>query len=174
MAFTSRSARATALLVGMTLLTVPAGRTAAHESQAQPQAYSIEGNWNVLVTLTNCATGDPLPIPQFYSLVTFGPGGLIAESTGSLAFAPNQRSEGHGTWKRLGAQTYSQHTLALVRFANNPQTTPPVVAGWQTIDQTVTLTGRDAFTSSGTTDFYDINGAAYRHGCATAAAERLR
>jgi len=141
---------------------------------AQDSGRVIEGTWGVLVTLTNCATGAPLGLPPFRSLLTFERGGAILESTGSLAFAPNQRSLGHGRWTQLTQHRYAQHTVALILFDSNPQTVPPTFAGWQTIDHEITLTDADAFTSIGTTAFIDVNGQVYRQGCSTAVGQRFR
>jgi hypothetical protein len=134
----------------------------------------IEGTWGVVVTLTNCATGNPLPLPPFKSLVTFLRGGAILESAGSLAFAPNQRSMGHGRWSPLTQHRYAQHVVALILFDSNPQTVPPTFAGWQTIDHEVTLTDADSFTSIGTTAFVNSSGQLYREGCSTAVGQRFR
>lgn len=140
---------------------------------ASGQEATIEGTWLVLVTLTNCSNGAPLPLPPFYSLVSFLAGGRIVESTGSVGFQPNQRSEGHGNWSRLGPQTYSQRVVALIRYGNSPQTVPPLNAGAQTITQTVTLVNPNAFTSTGTTDFYGLDSQQYRTGCSAAVGMRF-
>jgi len=135
---------------------------------------NLEGTWGVLVTLTDCATGNPLPVPPFRSLMTFARGGSLFESSGGLFFAPNQRSVGHGRWTHMQGHTYGQHVLALILFDNTPQTVPPLFAGWQTVDHVVTLTGRDSFTSEGTTAFIRASGEVYRQGCSKAVGERFR
>ena len=144
-------------------------------AELRAQGRTIEGTWMVLVTITTCGP-DPVPIPnvpQFQSLVTFVRDGSIYESTGALAFAPNQRSEGHGQWSRLSDGRFLQRTIGLIRFSNNPQTVPPVEAGFQTITQTVALTDEHAFTSEGTTEFFRFDGTSYRSGCASAVGQRF-
>jgi len=145
------------------------------EDSAEPESSSsrIVGVWGVTVTLRDCATGAPLG-PPFPSLLTFEDGGTISESTGALGFAPNQRTEGHGVWRKLTKRKYSQRTIALLRFETQPQ--PPVpgfLAGWQVIDQTITMSDRDHFTSEGSGDFYNAQGELYRAGCSSAVGERF-
>jgi len=142
---------------------------------AEAQAMSIEGVWVVRVTTRDCATGNPLGLP-FNSLLTFGKDGSLIESTGALAFAPGQRTNAHGAWRRLGAQTYAQSVMAIIRFTTDPVPpfNPGFLAGAQTIDQTIEQSAPDAFTSSGTTTFYDENGDPYRNGCATAIGRRYQ
>lgn len=136
-------------------------------------SLKIEGVWGVTVTLRDCATGNPLGLP-FQSLLTFEDSGTISESAGALSFAPNQRSEGHGVWKKLGPGVFSQRTIALLRFETAPN--PPMpgfLAGWQVIDHVVTMQDQDNFTSGGTGDFYDTQGQLYRSGCSTAVGRRF-
>lgn len=141
---------------------------------ATADTLSVEGTWLVQVTLRVCGSGSPLS--SFNSLVTFGQGGTIAESPGSLGFLPGQRSPGHGTWSRLGPQTFSQRMVALILFgsAPNPPASPGFEAGGQMVTHTVELTSPDAFTSSGQNYFYRSNGELYRTGCSTAVGTRFK
>lgn len=172
-----RRASALAIGVGCTLLAwaLAAGAALAQDS-AEPESSSssrIVGVWGVTVTLRDCATGAPLG-PPFPSLLTFEDGGAISESTGAPIFAPNQRTEGHGVWRKLTKRKFSQRTIALLRFETQPQ--PPLpgfLAGWQVIDQTITMSDRNHFTSEGTGDFYDVQGELYRTGCSSAVGERF-
>lgn len=135
-------------------------------------AYAVEGAWNVVVTLRDCSTGNALG--SVNSLVTFARGGTLSEAPGSLAFAPGQRSPGHGVWTHLGGRTYSQRMIGMILFTTEPDPpNPGFEAGWQEITHTVELSDRDNFTSTGTTEFYDLAGELYRTGCATAAAKRF-
>jgi hypothetical protein len=122
---------------------------------------------------------------SFTSIVTFHRGGTLTESTGSVAFEPGQRTEGHGAWERVGRISFSQHVIALLRFDSPPNLpgtptfdpnkpiSPGFSAGWQTISHRVRLTGADTFESSGTTEFFDANGQSYRPGCSTAVGRRV-
>jgi hypothetical protein len=145
---------------------------------------SIVGAWTVQVTLRNCATGAPLGPPS-NSLVTFHGDGTVSETAGSLAFAPGQRSPGHGVWTHEPGHTYGQSMVALILFDTSPNlpgtpgfdptsaVTPGFFAGWQTVTHTVTPTDDDHLTSTGTSAFYKLNGELYRTGCSTAADERF-
>jgi len=160
-------------LVGMLVAGATTG--AAGSPGDATQAMTIEGVWVARVTLRNCNTGDPVG-PPFNSLLTFGRDGTLIESTGATAFAAGQRTNAHGSWRRLGAQQYSQNVLAIIRFTTAPNFpfSPGFTAGTQTIDQVIDQTAPDAFTSSGTTTFYDEAGAPYRQGCATAVGRRYQ
>jgi hypothetical protein len=140
---------------------------------ARAQGATVEGTWLVQVTLRNCAT--QAPMGTFPSLVTFGKDGSITESPGSTAFAPGQRSPGHGEWEHAGHGTFSQRMIALVLFTTPPNlpTSPGFEAGWQTVEHTITMTDADNITSSGTNHFYRANGELYRSGCSTAVGRRF-
>lgn len=143
----------------------------------------LAGAWTLQVTLRNCETNAPMG--SFASIVTFHRGGTLTESTGSLAFEPGQRSEGHGTWTRLGRNTFSQHVIGLLRFESLPNLpgtpqfdpskpiSPGFKAGWQTVEHRVRLTSGDSFESAGATTFFDANGQPYRPGCSTAVGHRF-
>jgi hypothetical protein len=171
-----------AISAGLTgvLVTALAQTVRADDEGENPE---IVGAWAVAVTLRDCATAAPME--SFLSLVTFQSGGTLSESSGGLAFLPEQRSEGHGAWKQLRRRTFSQHVIALLRFAspaNLPGTpgfdptkpiSPGFSAGWQTISHTVRMTGSDSFESSGGTEFFNSSGQSYRTGCSTAVGQRF-
>lgn len=167
-----------AVLAGVTGVVVAASRANAlaqssESSSHERPARTLEGAWLVQVTQRNCATNAALG--SFNSLVTFARGGTLSESPGSVAFAPDQRSAGHGRWVHEGGRTYSQRVVALILFDTppNPPVSPGFSKGWQTITHTVELSDRDHFTSVGTAEFYDSNGVLYRSGCSTAVGERF-
>ena len=170
--------------LGAVALTASLGAAGTPQTGNQSNA-AIIGTWLVQVTLRDCTTNAPIGAP-FNSLVTFNRGGTIAESAGGLAFAPDQRSAGHGSWARLSGKRYSQHMIALLRFdtpANLPGTptfdptkpiSPGFFAGWQTVSHTLEMTDADNLASSGTNGFYKADGTLYRSGCSTAVAQRFR
>jgi len=145
---------------------------------------SLAGAWAVRVTLRDCATNAPLG-PPFNSLVSFHRGGTISESAGSLAFAPGQRSPGHGVWNRQGRHTFDQQMIALILFDTPPNlpgsptfnpnlpVSPGFFAGWSTISHQLQLSDADHLTSAGTNAFYKADGTLYRTGCSTAIAQRF-
>jgi hypothetical protein len=170
----SRITRAAAL-AGLTVALVVTSATsgAAQRQTSAPGGRTLEGAWVVQVTLRNCATNAALG--SFNSLVTFARGGTLSESPGSVAFAPGQRSPGHGKWAHDGGNTYSQRVVALILFdtAPNPPVSPGFLKGWQVITHTVVLSDRDHFTSSGGAEYYDADGVLYRSGCSTAIGQRF-
>ncbi|HVS61979.1 MAG TPA: hypothetical protein VMT85_00620 [Thermoanaerobaculia bacterium] len=153
-------------------------------SQALASTPRIEGVWGVTVTVRHCETGAPLGLP-FQTLHTYHEGaapdgrsrrasGTVSISVGSLAFAPNQRSEGHGVWAKLGPGTFRQRTITLIRFETAPQ--PPLpgfLAGWEVIEQVITMLDEDEFNAEGTSRFYDTQGELYRSGCSTTVGQRF-
>ncbi len=170
-------------LLGLTgaLLSTSSGTVTANGSGSNAGPV---GTWLVQVTLRDCTTNAPLG-PSFNSLVTLHDGGTISESAGGLAFAPNQRSAGHGTWTQRTRRTVNQRMVALINFdtpANLPGTpgfnpslpiSPGFFAGWQTVTHTIRFTDADHLTSAGTNEFFKANGESYRAGCSTAVAERF-
>lgn len=169
-------ARAWAVLSMIIALLVGFGGIAIAQSSASAspsRARTVEGTWFVQVTLRNCTTNAALG--SFNSLVTFARGGRLIESPGSTAFAPGQRSSGHGNWAHQGGHTYSQRVVALILFETAPNfpVSPGFLKGWQTITHTVELSDPDHFTSAGSADFYDSNGQLYRSGCSTAIGTRF-
>ncbi|HEX2455658.1 MAG TPA: hypothetical protein VHI99_18315 [Vicinamibacterales bacterium] len=146
---------------------------AAADRPAVAQGKTIEGAWIVQVSQRDCVTQEVRG--TFSSLVTFDDGGTIYESPGGVAFAPGQRSTGHGTWARLGASTFRQRMVAQILFTTPPNlpVTPGFDAGWQVIDHTVTLTDPDHATSAGGAEFYRSDGSQYRSTCSTAVLQRF-
>lgn len=178
-----RVGRAGAMLGLIVALIATAGDTAIARSNGSSE--DVVGTWSVQVTVRDCATDAPIGAP-FNSLVTIHRGGTISESAGGLAFAPGQRSQGHGTWKQIGRRTFRQRMVALILFdsaANIPGTpgynpalpiSPGFFAGWQTITHTLELDDSNHGSSAGTNAFYKSDGQVYRTGCSTAVAERFR
>lgn len=175
------TARAAAIACLVVAFLSAAGAPAGAQSDDRP---NLAGAWTVQVTLRDCTTGAPLG-PAFNSLVTFHGDGTISESAASLAFAPGQRSPGHGAWARRRGHTFRQDMIALLLFdsaANLPGTpafdptkpvSPGFFAGWVTVSHTVRFTGVDQIASSGTNGFYKTSGELYRSGCSTATGQRF-
>jgi hypothetical protein len=173
----------TARALPILCLTVAFLAAASVRAEAQPDA-GLVGAWTVRVTLRDCATSAPLG-PPINSLVTFHGDGTISETAGSLAFAPGQRSPGHGTWARKRGHTYRQEMIALLLFDTEPNlpgtptfdpakpVSPGFFAGWVTISHTVRFTGVDQIASTGTKGFYKTNGELYRSGCSSASGQRF-
>jgi hypothetical protein len=144
----------------------------------------LVGVWAIQVTPRDCATNAAVA-PPINSLVTFHDGGTLSENAGGTAFAPGQRSSGHGTWLHDRQHSYLQKFVALILFdtpSNIPGTpgfnpalpvSPGFLAGWQTVTHRVRITDADHLTSAGTNEFYKTDGTLYRTGCSTATAQRF-
>jgi hypothetical protein len=179
---TSRTRRAVILTLTVALLGGSSARAAAQSRESAAKDSPI-GPWAIQVTPRDCTTGAPLG-PAFNSLVTFHRGGTLSESAGGTAFAPGQRSPGHGTWTRVGHDTYLQRFVAMLLFTTAPNLpgpgfnpalpiSPGFLAGSSVVTHTFVLTDEDHGTSSGTNQFYTADGTAYRSGCSTAVAKRF-
>jgi hypothetical protein len=170
------------MVAGLAAVLVAAGAGIA-QAHDQDGRQRLAGAWTIQVTLRDCTTS--APVGSFPSLVSFHEGGTISEVPASAAFAPGQRSPGHGAWTRIGPKTYRQRMSALIAFdtaANLPGTptfnpsapiTPGFFAGWQVVTHTLQLVDADHAVSSGTNQFYKADGTLYRSGCSTAAATRF-
>jgi hypothetical protein len=176
------SAGSVAAMIGFTGALMPGGVGLAHSDGPTPR-NAIEGAWSVRVTLRDCSTNASLG--SFNSLVSFHDGGTLSETTSSSTFAIGQRSPGHGNWEFEGHRTYSQRMINLINFdtpANLPGTpgfnpalpvTPGFFAGWSIVTHTLEVTDQNNVTSSGTNEFYKMDGTLYRSGCSTAVATRF-
>jgi hypothetical protein len=161
------------LALTVTLLAGVGGSGFAQSNYSDSNGLRIEGTWLVQVTLRNCASG--APIGSVNSIVTFAPGGTVIETPGGASAATGQRSDGQGFWTHAAGRTYTQRFVALIRFdtAPNPPASPGFLAGWQTVTHTVELVDADNLSSSGTNEFFDVNGNSYRRGCSTAVGRRF-
>jgi hypothetical protein len=133
-------------------------------------ARALAGTWRVSITTYNCVTNvQNRPIT---SLLTFGADGSLIETTSSPQFAAGQRSIGHGRWERLGKGSYRAVFEAFILSAT-PNSTPPLQTGYQRVDQGITMTSRDSFTSEASVTFFDTAGTVLLNGCARASGVRF-
>lgn len=172
----------TTVVVALASVATPLAQAQPDQSHPNPP---LVGVWSVQVTLRNCSTNAALG-PAFNSLVTFHGDGTISETAGSVAFAPGQRTPGHGVWTRESRRTYSQRMIALLLFSTPPNlpgtpgfdpskpVSPGFAAGGVAVEHTVTMADKDHLSSSGANAFYDLNGQVYRTGCSTAVGERIK
>ena len=179
------AARAVTISCLIAALLAAATVQAAAETDTSSERGSLVGTWTVQVTLRDCTTGAALG-PAFDSLVTFHDGGTVSESAASLAFAPGQRSPGHGYWTRKRGHTYRQEMIALLLFDTAPNlpgtptfdptrpVSPGFFAGWVTVSHTVRVTAADQIASAGTNAFFKKSGELYRSGCSTATGQRFQ
>jgi hypothetical protein len=162
------------------MATSAGGVLRASDQDGRPR---LAGAWTVQVTLRDCASR--VAIGTFASLVTFHEGGTLSEDGTSQAFAPGQRSSGHGAWTWVGPRTYRQRMINAIAYDTAPnlpgtptfdptaRITPGFFAGWQVVTHTLELVDGDHAVSAGTNQFYKADGTLYRSGCSTAAATRF-
>ena len=140
------------------------------------QARTLEGAWLVVTQQYNCTTNALIGAPH-RALVSYHAGGTLSDSSAVPSFAVGQRSEGHGTWRHDGGQTYAIRWVAMLQFdtaPNTPPGSPGFQAGWQVATNTVVLSGADTFTSTGVSEFINLAGEVYRTGCASRNAQRFK
>ena len=139
----------------------------AQVAGASPANDSLVGTWQVQVTLRNCSNGNPLG-PPFQSLLTFGVGGTLTETTSTSMFFPAERGPGHGVWNRSGGNTYTASSIAYITLNG-------VLSMKQRIDQRIQI-AHDSLSldSAATIQFFDPGDNLVKAGCATATAQRYR
>lgn len=111
-------------------------------------SFPIEGVWNAVVTLDNCA-GFQIGVP-FDAMAIFARGGTFHDTN---AMNPALRSAAFGTWRYVGAGTY-RFAFRLFRFdefGNN--------IGSTIVRHTAALApDGESYTSEGTAEFFDKDG----------------
>jgi len=131
-------------------------------NQANAQgAKSLEGTWNVSVTLRNCESG--AAIRSFPRMITFAKGGTLAEfAAAGTEAAPVARAPGQGAWEYLGAQsfTYSLKFMRLTPFGGPDG----YISEMRILD--ISESG-DGFTADGVAVITCANGAESPQLCAT-------
>jgi hypothetical protein len=180
-----RTFRLSLLMIFMVAVIILAGAPAFAQSQSD-SSNPVVGPWVVQVTLTDCATGNPLPGAPFTSLVTFHHGGTLTETGGGPGFQPGQRSTGHGAWTHIGGRSYLQRMVVMINFTTAPNLPgtpgfnpalpigPGFFAGTSIVNHEFTLSDADHASSYGTNEFFKTNGESYRSGCSTAVAVRFK
>jgi hypothetical protein len=152
-------------LIGL-LLAQPAALPSGDQAV---KANRIAGLWLVRVTLTNCATGQPLPFPG----ATFDAMGLF-EADGTFhdtnANSPLLRSASFGVWDHLEGRRY-QFAFRAFQF----DSTGTLPAGSQIVRHEVVMSpDGQSYASEGTAEFYDVHGVrVLPDGCSTSTAQRF-
>ena len=159
---------ALALFSILALLTSAVAQGNDHDSDRD----GIVGTWRVQVATYNCATG--IQNPPFPAFLTFNSHGTLLETTASPAFAPGQRSPGHGIWSRTGEHTFTATSEAFLLFTTPPNPPAPgTQRGTQRITQAITIDD-DQLTSEATVEFLDTAGNVIVTGCASAVGQRFK
>ena len=125
-------------------------------------ARAIEGTWNVVVTLRDCATGAPLG--TFKAMDLFIQGGSLVDTN---AAPPTTRGPGFGSWESTGEQQFS---ATLRFFFYNPDGT---FAGVRRVAQEISMAGdNNSWESVVTNIIFNPAGNPVATGCGTASATR--
>jgi hypothetical protein len=160
----------TGMGLGLMLMVGVTAPAAADPADNSIPAKALVGTWRVAITTFNCVTN--VQNPTIASLLTFGSDGSLIETTSSPQFAVGQRTIGHGRWERLGSGAYRAAFEAFIMFPT-PNSTPPLARGRQRVDQGITMTSRDSFTSDASVTFFDTSGTVLLNGCARASGVRF-
>jgi hypothetical protein len=124
----------------------------------------LAGTWDAVVTIEDCATGNPISI--FNSIGTFSQGGT---SIGSTAGIPqSRRTPEHGVWRHESGNTYS---FKFKSFSFDAVGAP---TGWVIVAHQLEL-GSDAnsYTSAGGVQVFAPNGNQVGQGCSSAVGTRF-
>jgi len=125
------------------------------------QNHSLEGVWDVSVTVKDCQTG--APIRTVRSIQGFRQDGSFTETANTFL-----RGESVGAWNRSGNQTYAARFWF---FRYKPDGTFASIA--QALDLITLSQDGNEFTSRGTIQDFDANNVSLSIGCFTHAAKRL-
>lgn len=127
----------------------------------QAQQHTLEGVWNVSVTVTNCDTG--AVIRTVHSIQAYHHDGTVNETANSALRGPSE-----GVWSAGGGGTYSD-SFYFYRYNSTGG-----FASLAHATDTITL-GQDAgtYTSVGHVQDFDANGNLISSGCVLHAAYRL-
>jgi len=145
------------------------GLVLAH-SPAQAGANDLAGLWNVRVTLTNCATGEPLPFPgaTLDALALFERDGTMHDTN---ATSPPARSSGFGVWRRVSDRAYK----FAFKFFTFDSTGATPTGSTVVRHRLVLAKNGNVYSSKGTAEFYDVSGIRQLpDGCSTSTATRFK
>ncbi|HEX9544409.1 MAG TPA: hypothetical protein VF955_04445 [Pyrinomonadaceae bacterium] len=147
------------LVVACALVTM----VAATATGQGTQGGTLQGTWEMQITLTDCAGH---VIRSFPSLVEFAAGGTVVESNGGTPQA--LKTPGEGVWRHT---TDNNYAFRFKFFTFNPQN---VFTGWTIIagETTVDATG-DSNAGSATVEVYNPNGVLVATACAKIAGTRF-
>ena len=136
---------------------------AATASGQGTQGGTLQGTWEMQITLTDCAGH---VIRSFPSLIEYAAGGTVVESNGGTPQA--LKTPGEGVWRHTTDNSYA---FRFKFFTFSPQN---VFTGWTIIsgETTVDETG-DANAGTATIQVYDPNGNLIATACAEVSGTRF-
>lgn len=122
----------------------------------------LVGTWQTIVTPRNCQTGVPVA-PAFPGILTFNEGGTLTGTSTAV-------SSVYGVWERRGG--WRHYSFAFISLRYSPTGT---FIGTQKVRQTVEFgVGGNDFTSTGSIEILDANGATVGTGCSTSTGTRFQ
>lgn len=153
--------------------TLSYGQAAAEKSAGSDDiwngagARSVEGAWDVTVTIRNCADG--VEIRSFPRLNTFMQGGTMQETAaGGTPAQPALRTPGHGIWELVDGRSF-KYTIKFLRL--NADGSP---AGFVRETRAVEVSPMGAhYTATGTAFIHLPNGTVIGPVCATEAGTKI-
>lgn len=124
----------------------------------------LEGTWDAVVTIRNCADGSPGP--TFKSIANFMQGGT---SIGSTAGIPQSlRTPEHGVWRHEKGNTY------LFKFKTFSFNAAGASTGWSIVTHEIELDENNtSYTSAGTAQHFAPDGTQVGQGCSSAVGTRF-
>src|SRR5215475_8859414 len=146
-------------LVVCALLTM----VAATASGQGTQGGRIQGMWEQITTLTDCAGH---PIRSFPVMLTFHQGGTMMDSPAGAP--PALRTPAQGVWRHSSDNTYGFRLKAFSFNAQNVFTGWSIIAGELTVDQS-----GNANSGPATVEVYDPNGVLLTTSCAETVGTRF-
>ncbi len=136
---------------------------AATATGQRTQGGTLQGTWEMQITLTDCAGH---VIRSFPSLIEFVAGGTIVESNGGTPQA--LKTPGEGVWRHTIDNDYAFRFKFFTFNAQNVFTGWTIIAGETTVDET-----GNANAGSATVKVYDPNGVLLVTLCAETAGTRF-
>lgn len=125
----------------------------------------IVGVWDARITLRNCQTG--ASIKNFRALLAYAAGETMEETNSGTA--PSLTTHGHGAWKHLGGNRYSNKFKFFLFKADGSYN------GWQKVSQQIDLSADGKqFKAVASVEIFDVDDKLAQKGCAAAAAVRFK
>src|SRR5438067_6434961 len=148
------------LVVACALLTM----VAATASGQGTQGGTLQGTWQMQITLTDCAGH---VIRSFPSLIEYAAGGTVVESNGGTPQA--LKTPGEGVWRHTTDNSYAFRFKFFTFNSLNVFTGWTIIAGETTVDST-----GNANTGSATVKVYNTSGVLLVSLCAETAGRSLK
>lgn len=149
-------------IIVIAILTIASHTTAV--AQGKDGGGRLDGSWDTVVTIRNCATGNQ--IVSFPSVGSFNQGGTFSGITSGAS--PALRSPEQGVWKHVQSNLYQ------FRFKAYHFNAAGVAVAYQVVTHDLELDAdANSWASSGVSEMFAMNGTPMSAGCSTGAATRI-